>query len=298
MDEKDVRNAQSLEKPEDTTQYGPWLRASSPTRRPEKTQKRSSHRSENLKSHRNDERNRKEWKRPENAGGREGSPMILSGDGARPEPRKAMTNPTASITDGIQESFHSGGSKQGKKKVTQRKGQDSGNKKGTNQSENLGKQRYVQVPHNEEPPDSKSFEQRDLERNFSKNTIYEGDPLGQNRLNGGQFSSPGGSLYTGPSISEIAKRMEKAQEAIAGDNLRVEGTSRKAVVSWKRKQREDQGINQENLETNEGIRKKRSVCDANKTGETTPDGGQDLQQEIIKNGSGLAEAVEQPRRPQ
>jgi hypothetical protein len=86
--------------------------------------------------------------------------------------------------------------------------------------------------------------------------------------------------------------MEKAQEAIVGDNLRIEGTSRKAVVSWKRKQREDQGFNQENLETNEGIRKKRSVCDANKTRETTPDGGQDLQQEIIKNGSGLAEAVE------
>jgi hypothetical protein len=92
--------------------------------------------------------------------------------------------------------------------------------------------------------------------------------------------------------------MEKAQEAIAEEKLRAEGSSRKAVVTWKQKQREDQGDIQEDMELSEkGVRKRRSICEVNKIGEAIPNGGQDNAQETLKNGSRLAMTVEQPYQP-
>lgn len=53
-------------------------------------------------------------------------------------------------------------------------------------------------------------ERRNIDGDIDQNPKPKLGPLGLNDF-GGQFSSPGGSLYTGPIITKVAKSMKATQ---------------------------------------------------------------------------------------
>jgi hypothetical protein len=95
----------------------------------------------------------------------------------------------------------------------------------------------------------------------------------------GQKFSPGGSVYKGPIITEVAKTISAAQTASRNPE--------KALVTWKRKYGDDDA----KLEA----KKRKGNGEENRQVEK----GRKLSGNSISNhGSGKAEAAGQPRRPQ
>jgi hypothetical protein len=99
-----------------------------------------------------------------------------------------------------------------------------------------------------------------------------------------------GGVYSGPSLTEIEKNMKEAQANIKeAREIENEGAT-KAMVTWKRKEREwMEGSGEKKNDEAGGSGRD---MDTPKKGRTTYAGS------VLTDGSGLAEADFQPRRPQ
>jgi hypothetical protein len=114
---------------------------------------------------------------------------------------------------------------------------------------------------------------------------------------GESYSSPGG-FFKGPNIANVEKTMKKAQEDGALLKLTTSERQGPAITSWKRKYRDETFGQNEALSIITGSMKKmggggEGKLEENATNFILKNGGSENQ-----NGSGMAEAVEQPRRPQ
>ena len=105
-------------------------------------------------------------------------------------------------------------------------------------------------------------------------------------------------VFSGPMLADVEKKV-LAKQGLSTERQEINnGICGGKVTNWKRKAREEKESN-EDLETPlHGARKKRDIFGGQEILAETPENTFEKQQLTIDNGSGLAEAVEQPRRPQ
>jgi hypothetical protein len=108
-----------------------------------------------------------------------------------------------------------------------------------------------------------------------------GEVYGINKL----VKSPGGSSYPGPLLTEVVRNIKAAQNAQAET----------ALTTWKRKFGESPETHATEVSPKQTTKKKRGVI---VEGKHVEKGSKVYDKLTCENGSGMAEATEQPHRPQ
>jgi hypothetical protein len=286
------------------TEYGYWLRAPSPTRRSERAIGRGTRNSETRHSSPPTEadpqrdrggRTRREGRRPEPEIGRRetydesarGRSKTRKGNSGIHGEDRAKFSETAQF----ESSF-------GKESQQRQKNDEKEVRRESRNMPNF----------NEDMGSTVGIIKEKFEKNIPLNAEREGCHVGMigrenfaelgsmGLCNSGAFSpSPGSSKFSGPSIAEVAKTVQAVQRG--GKNKNDEGElSGKGLVTWKRKTREgDDELS--NVVVTEGIKKKKGFSGEGKSGNSEKKGRFLEVHAENKIGSGMAEAVEQPRRP-
>jgi hypothetical protein len=103
--------------------------------------------------------------------------------------------------------------------------------------------------------------------------------------------------FKGPRISEVEKTMQAEQSGSKKETGGVKNTFEQTMVTWKRKTRGDDDA-EDTISLSKGGKKKRDAHEDIKTTGAVRKGQITCEEKESKIGSGLAEAVVQPRRPQ
>jgi hypothetical protein len=125
---------------------------------------------------------------------------------------------------------------------------------------------------------------RGAHADVGQKSVMNGEAFGLLGVNK-KVESPGGSSYPGPLLTEVEKNIKAAQSERAET----------ALITWKRKFGEDSETHTTELSPTQLAKKKRGVIKEGKQVEKSRKLSGKLN---CSNGSGMAEAVEQPRRPQ